>query len=149
MRTDWIARQEYEHLLAALMPPNRLALEIAETNGLRISDALSIKTDQLARRFSVRELKTGKSRRVYLSAELLDRAERMAGRIWVFEGRNDVRKHRTRQAVYKDLRRIANMYRLDAHVGTHTARKIYAVAAYHRTGSLQKEIGRASCRERV
>lgn len=138
MRTDWIAREEYEHLLAALMPANRLALEIAETNGLRISDALSIKTAQLARRFTIKELKTGKSRRVYLSDELLDRAERTAGRIWVFEGRNDVRKHRTRQAVYKDLRRIAKMFRLSENIGTHTGRKIYAVEAYHRTGSLQK-----------
>ena len=138
MRTDWVARAEYDHLLAALMPPNRLALEIAEANGLRISDALSIRTTQLARRMTIRELKTGKTRRVYLSDELLFRARRMAGRKWVFEGRLDWRKHRTRQAVYKDLRRIAKMYRLRERVGTHTARKIYAVAAYHRTGSISR-----------
>lgn len=142
VRTDWVSRQEYDHLLAALMPANRLALEIAESNGLRISDALSIKTAQLARRFTVCELKTGKTRRVYLSDELLLRAERQAGRVWCFEGRNDYRKHRTRQAVYKDLKRIAKMFRLRggsrANIAPHTARKIFAVSAYHRTGSLDK-----------
>lgn len=142
MRTDWIAREEYDHILAALMPPNRLALEIAESNGLRISDALSLKTERLRQRMTIRELKTGKSRRIYLPRELYERALRQAGRYWVFEGRTDPRRHRTRQAVYKDLKRVARLMRIPlgiglANVGTHTARKIYAVEAYHRTGSLE------------
>lgn len=136
MRAEWIPRREYEHLLAALMPANRLALEIAETNGLRISDALSLRTDKLASRMTIKELKTGKSRRIYLSRELLARAQALAGRYWVFEGRTDPRKHRTRQAVYKDLKRVARIFRLDR-VATHTGRKIFAVEQFHKTGSLK------------
>lgn len=140
MRTDWVARQEYDHLLAALMPANRLALEIAETNGLRISDALSLRTEKLGKRMTVRELKTGKTRRIFLSDELLMRAHQQAGRVWVFEHRLDWRKHRTRQAVYKDLQRVAKVFKVQldgAHVGTHTARKIFAVDRYHKTGSME------------
>ena len=67
-------------------------------------------------------------------------AQAQAGRLWVFEGGRDWRKHRTRQAVYKDLMRAARLFRVrlgGAHIGTHTARKIYAVERYHRTGSIE------------
>ena len=55
--------------------------------------------------------------------------------LWLFPGRNP-EKHRTRQAVFKDLQRAAKLFRLDgkrikAHISPHTARKIYAVNLYH------------------
>ena len=53
---------EFEHLLAALMPPNRLACEVSACTGLRISDVLNLRTAKLAERFSVRELKTKSDR---------------------------------------------------------------------------------------
>jgi integrase len=66
-----------------------------------------------------------------------------AGRIWAFEGRSDAKKHRTRDAVYKDLRRVATLYRVDGkklveHISPHSARKVYAVEAYQKTRSLRK-----------
>jgi integrase len=129
---------EYEHILAALMPENRLALEVSACTGLRISDVLNLRTDRLSERFTVRELKTGKNRRVRIPPRLLDRLIAGAGKIWVFEGRTDYRKHRTRQAVFKDLQRTAKMFRVKVHVSPHSARKIYAVGEYRRTGSLQR-----------
>lgn len=52
----------------------------------------------------------------------------------------DWRKHRTRQAVYKDIKRAARLFRLPAQlqVSPHTARKVYAVAAYQTSGSLKR-----------
>lgn len=142
MRTDYIHKQELLHLLAALMPANRLALEISMATGLRISDVLNIRTEQIRtakdRRISVRELKTGKSRRVVLPVELYERALILAGKIYVFENRMDYRRPRTRQAVYKDLKRIAKMYRVKENVAPHTARKVYAVGAYRRIGDLKR-----------
>lgn len=144
MRADWVAREEFGHILAALMPPNRLALEVSAATGLRISDVLCIKVEQLERaserRISVRELKTGKIRRIKLPAELYARMLRQAGRMWVWEGRLDWRKHRTRQAINKDLARAAAMFRLPLglHLSPHTARKAYAVAQYRRTGDLKR-----------
>lgn len=142
MRTQYIDRREMSHLLAALTPPNRLALEISMSTGLRIGDVLNLKSDQLAQRFFVRELKTGKSRRIYLPGELLDRAKSMAGKIYVFENRLDYRKHRTRQAVFKDLKRVSKAFGIHENIAPHSARKVYAVEAYKRSGGDLKKVQR-------
>jgi site-specific recombinase XerD len=124
------------------MPPNRLALEISMATGLRITDVLGIKTETVGKsadgRIGLRELKTGKVRRVKLPAELHERCLRLSGRLYVFEHRLDWKRHRTRQAVWKDLKRIARMFRLKENIAPHTARKIYAVGAYERTGELKR-----------
>lgn len=142
MRTDWLKAAEMEHLLAALMPHNRLALEIAMATGLRISDVLGLRADVLRerkdRRINLREMKTGKRKRITLPVELHRRALALAGRVYVFEHRTDWRKPRTRQAVYKDLKRVAKMFRLTGNIAPHSTRKIFAVDAYKRTGDLQK-----------
>lgn len=142
MKTEYIHRQELAHLLAALTAPNRLAMEISMATGLRIGDVLSIKSDQIRqakdRRFTVRELKTGKTRRITLSAELYQRALSMAGKVYVFENRMDWRRPRTRQAVFKDVKRVARIFRLKQNVAPHTARKVYAVDAFKRSGDLKK-----------
>jgi len=137
-RTDYILREELSHLLAALTPPNRLALEISLATGLRIGDVLAMRSDQLRtanqRRFTVRQAKTGKNRRIQLPLELYNRALALAGRCYVFEHRLDWRKHRTRQAVWADLKRIARMYRCKANVAPHSARKVFAVDQYRKGG---------------
>lgn len=138
MRTEYIQAEELRHLLAALTPPNRLALEISLATGLRIGDVLNLRTEQLReakqRRVSVKELKTGKTRRVQLPAELYERALWMGGKLYVFPHRNDWRRHRTRQAVFKDLKRIARMFRVKANVAPHSARKVWAVDKCRQTG---------------
>ena len=136
-RADWIDREAMGHVLAALMPENRLAIEVAIATGLRISDVLSIETDKLRdkngelgnrNRITVRELKTGKNRRVYLPNELLEKMIRIAGKYYVFEGRINPKKHRTRQAVAKDMKRARQILRAKKLVvSPHTARKMWAV----------------------
>jgi integrase len=140
LRADYIHAEEMEHILAALMPPNRLALRVSMATGLRIGDVLSMMRVRLSPRMTVREEKTGKSRRVYIPAALLEEMQAHAGRYWVFEHRTDPRKHRTRQAVYKDLRRAASLFRLPCalHLSPHSARKIYAVEQYHKDGNLKR-----------
>lgn len=140
MRSDWLNVSDYEHILAALTPPNRLACEVSACTGLRISDVLNLRTHRLAERMTIRELKTGKSRRIRLPRQLLDRLVAGAGKIYAFEGRCDYRKHRTRQAVYKDIKRAAKLFRLpkNLQISPHSARKIYAVGEYKRTGSIKR-----------
>lgn len=133
MRADWTNDRTMRLLLTALMPANRLAMRVSLETGLRIDDVLSLHTSQLkTQRITVKERKTGKTRRVYLQRRLYELLLGQAGRAYVFEGRCDWRRHRTRQAVYKDLRRAARLYRIDGkkiaeHISPHTARKIYAV----------------------
>ena len=145
VRTDYISPEVFRLLLTALMPANRLALELSLATGLRISDCLAIRTDVLRRtqRPTVTERKTHKRRRVYVPTALREALLRQAGRYFVFEGRFDERKPRTRAAVYKDLKRVARLYRLDGkpikrNIAPHSARKIYAVQDYHAHGSLER-----------
>ena len=63
---------------------------------------------------------------------------KIAGRYYCFEHRINPKKHRTRQAVFKDLRRSAKAFRVSAHVSTHSLRKIYAVDYFKRNGNLKK-----------
>lgn len=142
MRTDYIDKRELEHLLAALTAPNRLALEISLSTGLRISDVLNLRTETLKganqRRFTLREAKTGKRRRITLSLDLYTRALSKAGKIFVFENRLDWKQPRTRQAVFKDLKRVAKIFRLKANIAPHSARKVYAVEDFRVHGDLKR-----------
>ena len=137
MRSEWVKGEVLEHILAALTPENRLVCEVSLATGLRVGDCLALRPDSVAkRRFTIKEEKTGKSRRVYIPAALADRLLKQAGRVWVFPGRVDPKKHRTRQAVYKDLRRAAVLFRCSAHVSPHSLRKAFAVEYFHKSGSL-------------
>ena len=135
MRSEWISKGDFEHVLAALYPENRLALEVSLATGLRINDVLGLKTAHVRKgRFTVREEKTGKTRRVRLPNELVGRCMATAGHHYVFEHRLNGRKHRTRQAVFKDLRRVAVLFKVKEHLSPHSARKVFAVEEYERTG---------------
>lgn len=138
----WIPRKNMEHLLAACMPENREALRLSMDYGMRIGDVLRMPTAALQRGvWSFKEEKTGKRRRVRLSEAHRRTCASFAGKVFVFEHRTDPYRHRTRQAVYKDLRRIADAYRIKR-VSPHTARKIYGVEAYRRAGGDLKKVQR-------
>lgn len=139
LRSDYIDPEVLEHILAALTPENELAMRVSLATGLRISDVLSIKTEQLrmGQRFTVRESKTNKSRRVYIPECLYERLLGVMGKYYVFEGRLDARKPRTRQAVWRDLRRAAAAFRVSEAIvlSPHSARKVFAVESFRRFGS--------------
>lgn len=138
MKSDWVSSDVMSHILAALTKENRLAVLVSLTTGLRISDVLGLRTCQLKRKFTVTEQKTLKKKLVTLSDGLLDELLSIAGSVFVFEHRCDPRRHRTRQAVYKDVRRAARAFRIDVNVSVHSARKMYAVKQYKRTCSIQR-----------
>lgn len=130
-RSDWVRDDVLKHILAALMPENRLAIITSIVTGLRIGDVLSIRTAQVQRgQFTVTEQKTLKRRRVRLPVKLCAELLRIAGRVYVFEGRLSALRPRTRQAVYKDIKRAARLFRVPENITPHTARKVYAVAEY-------------------
>lgn len=143
LRTDYIPRHVMELLLTALMPQNRLAIRASLASGLRISDVLGLQTAKLKQRMTVRESKTGKSRRVYWPAQIYEQMFENAGKYFVFEGRLNPKKHRTRAAVFKDLKRVARLYRIDGrkiaeNVAPHSARKIFAVDSLRDSKDLKK-----------
>ena len=121
------------HVLALLTPANRLAMEIALQTGLRINDVLSMRKEDVSRRFVVIEQKTGKKRVVFLTKDLVDRARGDGAPGFVFPHARDAERHRTRQAVWRDVARAARALRV-RHVSPHTARKVFAVDYYRAHG---------------
>lgn len=138
-RSEWVSHDVMSHVLAALTPPNRRAIITSLVTGLRIGDVLELKTAQIQHeRFSVVESKTMKKRTVRLPEKLRDELLQYAGKIYVFEHRTNPRKHRSRQAVYKDIRRAAKAFRVPEHLTPHSTRKIYAVAEYKKDMDIRR-----------
>lgn len=139
MRTDWVCDDDFRVILRLLTFENRLAVETSLRYGLRIGDVLALRRSDVAKGdFTIKEQKTGKSRRIRCTGEFQERLLSHAGRVYIFEHRTDWRKHRTRQAVYKDIKRAAKALRLDENVGTHSARKNYAVHEFQVSGDIKK-----------
>ena len=138
MKTDYILHKELDKVLDLLTPGNRIVMKTAIQTGLRISDVLSLRREKLGRQFWIVEQKTGKKRRVNLPEALLEEILWQSnGSEWAFPGR-DPGKHRSRQAVWKDVKRAQRAFRLPQNLGTHTARKVYAVELFDRYGDLQR-----------
>lgn len=140
-RSDYVDEGFFKVVLGALTAENRLAVLTSMYTGLRIGDVLNLKTEQVRKqRFSVVEQKTGKTRKICLSTALMDDLLKVAGTIYVFPNRLDYRKPRTRQAVYKDIKRAGKLLRISTtvNVSPHSARKIYSVQAYRTSGDLYR-----------
>lgn len=135
MRSRWVETDEMRLILALLTYPNQLAIEMSLRYGMRIGDVLALRVEDVRKgAFSYREEKTGKRRRITVNPVLQRDLLGQAGKLYIFEGRTDWRKHRTRQAVYKDIRRASVALRLGVGISPHSARKVYAVERYERYG---------------
>lgn len=137
MRTEYMLEHEVDLVLAALTDTNRLVMRTCLQTGLRVGDVLALTPDRLKPHFWVTEQKTGKKRQVGLPQPLLSDLQKHAGKDWVFPGRNP-RKHHTRQAVWKDVKRAAKAFRLPQNVGPHSARKVYAVDLMKKYGDIDR-----------
>lgn len=128
MRSIYIDDERLRLILELLTYENYLVCCVALQSGLRISDCLAITRKQIFQKsFTVVEQKTKKKKRIRLSAELLNALRSICGDIYVFEHRTDKSRHRTRQAVYNDIRRACKALRIKGVVSPHSLRKHYAV----------------------
>lgn len=103
---------------------------------------VNLHADQLKPRVTVKERKTGKGKRITIPAQLLRAIKAQAGEVWAFPGR-DPEKPKTRQAVWKDVKRAAAAMRLPVNVGPHTMRKVYAVRKLAASGGDLAAVSRA------
>lgn len=122
-----------EHVLALLMPANRLVARVMLITGLRISDVLKFRKEEVQRCMRVREQKTKKLRTVRLPQVLVDQLRGDGKPGWCFPGWRDPERHRTRQAVWSDFCRAAKLLRLKQ-VSPHSCRKTFSVDYYKKHG---------------
>lgn len=116
---------------------NSLALRTSLETGWRISDVLSLTPKQIqGRTVRIVAQKTGKADKKVISADLAKRLKQISGKDFVFEGRFGD-KPRTRQAVWKDIKRSARQLKLDGNISCHSARKTYAVEDFKDGGLAQ------------
>ena len=137
LKTDYLLHREVGHVLAALMPQNRLIARVCLHTGLRVGDVVSLRTQDIGLQMMVTEAKTKKRRRVGLTASLLAAIRAQAGPEWAFPGKRPG-THKTRQAVWADVKRAARAFRLPQNVAPHSLRKVYAVELLERYGDIQR-----------
>lgn len=135
MVSDFITPKELECVLVNMKAENALAMWVALETGLRIGDVLKVRQSDINGKgvLSYVASKTGKSGKVKLSRELVKEL-RGSGLLptnqegWVFVGR-DGKSHRTRQAVYKDVKKAVEKVGKSLEgkqISPHTARKVHA-----------------------
>lgn len=143
MRTDYLNPQLYNRLYSIMTYPNVLALRVSLETGLRIDDVLSLKPDDLRKRTltGVAE-KTGKKFSKAISQDLSNRLRQVSGKNYIFPKRGKPDEHRTRQAVWSNMKKASELLNIDLNVAPHSARKTYAVKVFEDKGleATQKEL---------
>lgn len=139
MRSDYLNDDELRLVLYALKPENSIVCQTMLATGLRIGDCLKLTRGQiLQQRFTIRESKTGKSKRVYIPKDL-QRAilSQNEGCLAAFPSPQYDRRRkglpRTRQAVYMDIKRVCKGFSFrfkGVAASPHSMRKINAVREY-------------------
>lgn len=137
MRTEYLLHKEVEQVLDLLTYENRLLARLLLHTGIRVGDALQLRPEQLRPNFWITEQKTGKRRQVGIPEPLLSDLLDNCGTVWVFPGA-DPTKPRTRQALWKDVKRAARACRLTANAAPHSLRKVYAVELLHKYGNIER-----------
>ncbi len=116
------------------------ALRVSIETGLRIDDVLSLRPNQVSgAKLSYIAKKTGKAGTAKLSADLRKELLGRASSAWLFPGRRQG-AHRTRQTVYKDLKKACRLLGVVGQISPHSARKTFAV-------ELRKTAGLAKVQE--
>lgn len=145
MRTDYLNPQLYNRLYSCMTYENVLALRVSLETGLRIDDVLSLRTSQIVRRTicGVAE-KTDKPYKKTISADLAKRLAALTPNAggYIFTHRLDPMKHRTRQAVWLNMKKAAAQMGVKLNAAPHSARKTYAVEMFKDKGleRTQKEL---------
>ena len=144
MRSEFVNSDSLKVLTSCMEYENGLALRICIETGLRIGDVLKLrKKDIQSNKIDFVASKTGKSGTKEISTRLSKEIERLSRNPedFIFRGRGKS-GHRTRQAVYLDLKKACKRMGVEGQISPHSARKSYAVKVFHDKGlnAVQKEL---------
>lgn len=140
MKSDFVEEDLFVKIFPYMTLENALAVSTSLQTGMRIGDVVSLKRSNInkkANQITFIAQKTGKKAVICISRELCERLCRNSGRIYVFEGKN-VNRHRTRQAVWADVKKACERTGITENLTPHSARKNYAVNLLRKTGKLSE-----------
>lgn len=141
-RTTYLKPKIYNKLYACMQYENALALRTSLETGWRIDDVLHLRVEDLrGRTLHCVAMKTGKPDKKVISADLAKRLLQVARNGRFFDGRFG-NKPRTRQTVWRDVKKAAKILQIKGNVAPHTARKTYAVEDFKENGlaAVQKDL---------
>ena len=135
MKADYIDISEFRKIIVHLNRPYNLILELALETGARVGDIVALPYSALHdRSITYTAQKTGKECTSKLSNKLYIKLACYSGSEWIFPSDKSKSGHITRQAVYNNLRKTAEMLGVKNHVSPHSARKTFAVGLLHKKG---------------
>ena len=138
MKAEYVNPAVLRFLMGYMQHDNALALEVSLQTGLRIDDVLSAPASSLnGRTLKITEKKTGKEATKSVDGATAKRLRSNASETVLFPSRKRGKRktpHKTRQAVFADLKKAAARAGLVTHVSPHSARKSYAVGVFHDGG---------------
>ncbi|NEY20513.1 site-specific integrase [Bacillus ginsengihumi] len=116
---------------------NYILFLLGITTGLRISDILQLKKDDLLKsHINIKETKTNKNKRVkipgYIKKEIIPYVKNLADGDYVIKSRQGVNRPIDRSTAYRILREAAEQVGL-SEIGTHTLRKTFGYHFYQQT----------------
>ena len=136
MQSQYIDREVWRAIMPCMTRDNALAIAVSLETGLRIGDVLALQVSDLSdSSIAYTAQKTGKAGSAPCAAKLIDILRSNARGGYCFPPRRGSKSpHRSRQAVWANVRQAAQRTGIKPHVSPHSARKTYAVQLYHRRG---------------
>ena len=136
VKAEYLRADLYETIFHEMNDANADACRVALATGLRIGDVLSLKTcDINGDKIAFYAQKTRKNGEISANSATIAllRKHTIAHNPYCFPG-TKIGTHRTRQAVWADMRKACKLLGVDLHVSPHSCRKTYAVDLFHKQG---------------
>lgn len=143
MRSEFIEKPLYNRVFEYMQFDNALAMQVALETGLRIDDVLSLRLENLiGNKIECVAKKTGKIACRNIPTHIKKLLIKNSGNGWLFPSPKNKVSHKTRQAVWKDVRKACEKAGIFQHVTPHSSRKTFAVNLMREHGvtSVQKAL---------
>lgn len=137
MRTRYLEADDVAEVANALKTPYNVIWLLMWHTGLRISDAINLEYKQISSdgKLKWKSIKTKKTATRQLPPELLLMLGRGKPSEWVFPSKRKLGEHIDRSTVWRNIKKACKKCGIDADgVGTHTARKSFAVKDFRENG---------------
>lgn len=135
MIADYLPLVDWALLLPLLQPDNAVVVTLCLETGLRVGDAVALPLAALeGDTLTYTAAKTGKGGSVKLHPDTAAKLKACSGAGWIFPSRTSKSGHRTRQAVWHDVKKAAAAAGVSGNIAPHSARKTFAVETLHQSG---------------